>query len=404
MSTRHISAISRLATGAATVAAVALLAPLAASPVAAQSSGSAELSSGLSSSGALQELLAGSSGNTSSTNGSSLNALMSSMSALGSSEFPLPDGMIITSDQYPLELDESIQTPQVVSREPEGGGVERWTIASPAMARNVEIQIRPPSDPSQPAPMLYLLDGVDAHRDSEWLSGGGAADFFAEENITLVMPTQARASMYADWESDDPNLGRHQWETFLAEELPLLLEAEPQLNHNGRTGIGGLSMGATGAVHLANSRPELFDAVFGLSGCYSTMDPVGRYTAQLTIESRGGDVDNIYGPYGSQAWQDHDVVADPEGLRDTAVYLAAADGEYLLNPDRDPGTINPQTMMTAILLEQGANVCTQNLDAAMKSAGMEHQVVEYTGAGVHNWANFAPQLPAAWDTIRPALY
>lgn len=401
---RRISAVPRLSTSAATVTAMALLFSLTAGPVAAQSSGSTESSSGQSSSGSLQESLAGSSGTASSTNGSSLNTLISSMSALGSSEFPLPDGMIITSEQYPLEIDDTIRSPQIVSKEPEDGGIERWTIASPAMARNVEVQIQLPDDSAQPAPMLYLLDGVDAHQDSEWLSGGGAADFFAEENITLVMPTQARASMYADWEADDPNLGRHQWETFLAEELHPLLAADPHLNHNGRTGIGGLSMGATGAVHLANSRPELFDAVFGLSGCYSTMDPIGRYTAQLTIESRGGEVDNIYGRYGSQAWQDHDVVADPSGLRDTAVYLSAADGEYLINPDRDPATINPQTMMTAILLEQGANICTQNLAAAMESAGMDHQVVEYTGAGVHNWANFAPQLPAAWDTIQPALY
>lgn len=404
MSTLHRSRAPRLASAAAALAAVAVLTPLAAAPAAAQSSGSSELSSELSSTGILQELLAGSSDNTSATNGSALGALMDTLPALGSSEFPLPEGMIVTSDQYPMELDESIQTPEIVAKESKGENLERWTIASPAMARNVEVQILHPADRSEPAPLLYLLDGVDAHQNSEWLSGGGAREFFADENVTLVMPTQARASMYADWESDDPNLGRHQWETFLAEELTSLLESDPELNHNGRTGIGGLSMGATGAVHLANSRPELFDAVFGLSGCYSTLDPVGRYTAQLTIESRGGEVDNIYGPYGSQAWQDHDVVSDPSGLRDTAVYLSSANGEYLLNPDREPGTIDAQTMLTSIVLEQGANVCTQNLEAAMVSAGMDHQVVDYTGAGVHNWANFAPQLPAAWETISPALY
>lgn len=390
------------------VTTVAVLGLMATPQLAAQESGGetagSALSSGSSDAQLSAELLSGSSDNTSSTNGSSLRGLMSSLSILGSSELPLSGSMVVTDDAYPLQLDESISTPAIVSKESEGGRLERWTIASPAMARNVEVQIMLPADPATPAPLLYLLDGVDAHRDSEWLTGGRAGTFFADENVTLVMPTQARASMYSDWESDDPALGRHRWETFLAEELPPLLQSDPALNHNGKSGIGGLSMGASGAVHLANSNPELFDAVFGLSGCYSTMDPVGRYTAQLTVESRGGEVDNLWGPFGSEAWHEHDVVADPSGLEEMAVYLSSANGEYQLNPDADYSDANPQTMLTSIVLEQGAQVCTQNLQAAMEEAGMSHQVVEYTGAGVHNWANFAPQLPAAWETIREALY
>lgn len=350
-------------------------------------------------------LLAGSSGTSSATSGSSLDALTGLLPLVGSSEFRLPESMILHSTEYPKPIDESIAEVELVSRVPEDGNrLERWTVSSPAMARNVEVQVMLPADPHTPAPMLYLLDGVDAHRTSDWTGAGRVGEFFADENVTLIMPTEARASMYSDWVADDPHLGRHMWETFLTEELPPLLEAQADLNFNGHRGVGGLSMGATGAVHLANTNPGMFHAVFGLSGCYSTLDEVGRQTAHLTVTSRGGDVGNLWGPFGSEEWQRHDTVRDPEGLRDMAVYLSAADGEYLFDPDRDYSGVSVSTMATSIVLEQGAHLCTRNLERAMREEGMDHQVVEYTGAGVHNWTNFRPQLDAAWATIRDALY
>ena len=45
----------------------------------------------------------------------------------------------------------------------------------------------------------------------------------------------------------------------------------------------------------------------------------------------------------------------------------------------------------------------EDLDAAMRAAGMNHQVVDYKDEGGHNWINFNQQLQPAWDTIRPAL-
>lgn len=378
-------------------------------PALAQSSGSSGAVSSTGSSDSLaditRDLIDFYSGSSAAKSGSSLNALASSLDAVGPSETDLPSDMVIISDEYPKPLDESIQTPALISRESEEGTrLERWTIASPAMARNVEVQVMLPADNSAPAPMLYLLDGVDAQRDSDWLWSGKVGELFAGENITLVMPTEARASMYSDWESDDPNLGRHMWETFLAEELPPILEAESDLNFNGKRGIGGISMGATGAVHLANTRPELYEAVFGLSGCYSTLDSLGRQTAQLSLGTRGGDVTNMWGPFGSETWVEHDATANPEGLRDLAVYLSAANGEYDDIDRHNYGNTNLIDMPLGMILEQGAMLCTQNLDEAMHQAGMDHQVVEYFDTGVHSWRNFNTQFEPAWNSVKGALY
>ena len=158
------------------------------------------------------------------SSGRAIERTLGLLAALGSSDVPLSSGSSLSSSRPPL--DESITEAAVVEKRVESDRVERWIVASPAMKRNVEVQIwRAAGD--GPAPMLYLLDGVGAPRTSWWLGPGIAPEVFAGENVTLVMPTQAQASMYADWLHDDPTLGRHQWETFLTAELAPLLDTAP---------------------------------------------------------------------------------------------------------------------------------------------------------------------------------
>lgn len=329
-----------------------------------------------------------------------LDATVSSLSLLGSSAISLPESMRDVDPRYPLPTDPSITEAAVVEKRVEGARLERWIVASPAMKRNVEVQIWRAAG-SGPAPMLYLLDGVGAPRTSWWLSPGIAPEVFADENVTLVMPTQAQASMYADWLHDDPTLGRHQWETFITAELAPLLDAAPELNFNGRRGIGGLSMGATGAVHIGNRHPGLFDATFGLSGCYSPLDPVGRQNAHMTVTTRGGDVANLYGPEGGERWHWHDTVGNPEGLRGQRVYLAAANGVFAAEDIANYATGNWFDMSSGAVLERGSLECTRQLEAALGDApGLR---VDYADTGTHDWHTFNRHLRPAWEHIRPAL-
>ena len=340
--------------------------------------------------------------------GSSLDGLLSSMSLLGSSQAPLPGALLSSDDAYPFPTDPTIVEAEIVGKQDQGykaPRLEKWTVASPSMQRNVDVQIMRSADAGAPAPMLYMLDGIGASKStSGWVDQGQAPEVFADENVTVVMPLGAAASMYSDWLEEDPALGQIMWETFIVEELAPLLEAEEELNFNGHRGIGGLSMGATGAVHLANTNPDFFDAVIGISGCYSTLDPIGQATVALIVKSRGGDVENMWGPVGSETWQEHDVISDPEGLRDMAVYLSAANG-VVDEIDQEEFADKPfYDLLAGTVLERGALSCTEDLDDAMEDAGMDHQVVDYKGAGVHNWRNFGDQLQPGWDAIRDSLY
>lgn len=357
---------------------------------------------GESETGSAEDLIVGSSRSPLS-GGSSLDVALSSLDAVGSSDFTVPEALVDIHADYPKPIDDTITEPAVISIVDDRQGIQRWTVASPAMSRHVELQVLPAADPDEAAPILFLLDGFNAPRNSGWVSNGNLAENFLDDNVTLVMPTEARASMYVDWYADDLALGRNQWETFLAQELPGLLEGAAELNANGRLAVGGLSMGASGAVTLANANPGVFDAAIGISGCYSTTSPAGRMMSHGIVESRGGDSDNLYGPADSGLWERYDVVADPEGLRNMPVYLSATRGAVSAE-DELRYTGDALDMALGVILEQGAERCTRELDSAMRGAGMAHQHVEILDEGAHNWTTFSAQLAPAWDHVKGDLY
>lgn len=353
------------------------------------------------------DLVTGSSQLTTSANLSTAGVL-SSMDILGSSDFVVPSENMSGDDSYPLPIDESIVIPEIRNRvaEPEER-LERWTIASPAMSREVDVQILLPSEEtSDPAPMVYLLDGIEAPRRSGWVVVADVDEMFADENVTLVMPTQGNASLYMDWYNDDPALGRMQWETFLTEELPPLLDSGLRgvagpLAHNGSWGVMGLSMGASAALHLANTY-DMFDAVAGVSGAYSTLDELGYQYARLTVDARHGDVTNMWGPRGSGHWAAHDTIADPTGLADKSVYLSAATG---LVGSSELGRFgsNEMVLLDGHVLEKGSYESTRQLESALVTVPGVDLTTNYMPTGIHNWPVFVSQMRPGMENILAGL-
>lgn len=303
---------------------------------------------------------------------------------------------ILQDEPYPLQpTRDGITAPAVLKNEPAAGQARRLTIASPALRRDVTVDVLLPADNSSPRPVLYLLDGVDAPNDySKWMING-APEFFADKNINVVLINGGQSSMYVDWESDDPALGRNKWETYLATELPALIDAE--LRTNGVRAIAGNSMGAHGAMMMATRHPDLYKAVAGFSGCYSTQDAPGVLSTRATVTLRKGNPDNMFAP-GSPAWLEHDSITNAEALRGKAIYLSTASG-LTGRHEPDPTIDN---IVAGGGLEAGANQCTRTMQARLDSLAIPVEV-DYEAAGIHDWAYWTDQLPKMWPTMSRGL-
>ncbi|CAM3152621.1 alpha/beta hydrolase family protein [Prescottella defluvii] len=275
-------------------------------------------------------------------------------------------------------------------------------VASPAMRREVPVNVILPADQSLPRGVLYLLDGNSGQVDSSnWLdrTRGNAEDFFADKNVNVVLPVGGTGTLFTDWAQDHPTFGRTQWETFLAKELPPLIDAE--LDTNGRNVIGGISSGAQGAMMLAARNPELYDGVAGYSGCYVTEGPGAPILTDLIVMNGLATSDMMWGPQGSDAWREHDLFRNASALAGKKVYLSSGNG--LPGPHE---SINQQGIQDRVvvggLLEAGSNLCTDQLAQALRDAGAD-VTRSAQPVGVHAWPYWQDELRRSWPMIDETL-
>ncbi|QBS38769.1 alpha/beta hydrolase family protein [Nocardia sp. CS682] len=305
----------------------------------------------------------------------------------------------------PPAVDPAMTRTGLLSIDSVGPRRERLRISSAAMRRVIEVDVLRGTG-TAPRPTLYLLDGVDGEATSGWLSKGGAAEFFANKPVDVVLTGGGTGSMYSDWVRHDTALGLNRWETFLTDELPPIVES--LLRSSGRRAIAGVSMGAQAGMMLAQRHPGRYHAVAGMSGCYSTADPLGRAVTTITVASRGGNVENLWGPPTSPEWAAHDSLLGAEALRGTAIYLSAATGvptgADLVAIAESPTIVEALRLAGGgAALEAGARSCTERFAGRLTELNIP-AAVHYDTAGMHTWPDFEAQLPQAWQALAPALY
>lgn len=309
---------------------------------------------------------------------------------------------------YPIEAERDFAAPRLVKVEKdERFDVDRLFIESPAMRRIVQVQVQHPKDRTTPAPMLYLLDGVTAPSQSGWLRKGDVQGAMANEHVTVIMPTEAGGTNYTDWNETDPYLGRAKWETFLIKELPgVLVQPETKIAYNGKSYIGGLSMGGSAAVRLANLYPEKFVGTFGVSGCYSPVNTSGRELFNLAARVIGGNPDLMWGRDITEQRRRNDVVANPSGIASMDTYIYVANGVATPSDVNGPKEDGPFTLFGNIVLEKMSYRCTQELEASVreKIADPSRITFDYHDGGVHSWPYYRQQLPVAWTNVSKGQY
>lgn len=271
----------------------------------------------------------------------------------------------------------------------------QWLIDSGDMKRGITVEVYRAATDN--APTLYLLDGVGSEQPSGFMQWG-AIEQFKNENVNLVIPTGGQGTMWADWIAPDPVLGISKFETFITRDLPNLVE--PELNTNGKRGIGGISMGAAAAVTTASKHPDLYQAVFGVSGCYST-DALGQILTRYTVESRGGTVTNMWGEPGNATWQANDALLQAEKLRGKRIYLSSGTG--VAEPgDWEKYNGDALNFAAGMALEQATHRCTQAAQRKLRELNIPAQI-DLQPTGMHNWDYYSRQIPVAWNSVKSAL-
>ncbi|AMY53557.1 MULTISPECIES: alpha/beta hydrolase [Nocardiaceae] len=274
-------------------------------------------------------------------------------------------------------------------------------VDSPAMGAVVEVQVLTPAAKSGPRPTLYMLSGIgeeDPH-NSMWLRKGQAAEFFADKNVNVVLPLAGPGSFYTDWQRDDPKLGRYQWETFLTEELPPLIDAA--VDGNGRNAIAGLSMGAQSAMMLAARNPDVYSGVASYSGCFASAEPLGQASIRAIVGAFGGNADNMWGGPFDPAWAEHDSVANAESLRGTDVYVSVGTGAPGRHESFDTAA-GWDRVVVGGLIEVGSNYCTHRLADRLGQLNIP-ATFDFTETGTHSWPYWVEQLPKSWPTLAGSL-
>ncbi|WP_291082605.1 alpha/beta hydrolase family protein [Dietzia sp. UBA5065] len=335
-----------------------------------------------------------------------LGSTLGSLGSAGSTNIPLGGaGSYVELPNPPRPPDESITSTDLRSIT-QHGDYEHWLVTSAAMQREIVLEVLPSRvRDAGPAPVLYLLDGVDSvEGNSGWRRAGNLPVRMAGENVHLVTPTGGPSTYWSDWQSNDEVFGYNKWETFLTKELPGLVTRElnsRETKHNGKNGIAGASMGAQAAMHLAATHPELYRGVMALSGYYSTTDELGYQSIRASVDGRGGDSANMWGRRGSDLWKYHDTISHVEGLDGTAVYFATG-GLAISEGDRRNYGDDYFSMLQGLLLEKGVIEGTKSFSRELDRHGIAHHV-DYGEEGLHGWQTFVDYIMPGWHHIESAL-
>ncbi|WP_235839434.1 alpha/beta hydrolase [Corynebacterium urinipleomorphum] len=311
-------------------------------------------------------------------------------------------------------------------------GVEGWYVYSESMKRDIPVALIRATDrdgnPVSNAPTLYMLNGAGgAEQDGDWISTGGAQDFYRGKGVNVVIPMEGAFSYYVDWLTDGETLkqkspyfkGEQKWSTFLGKELPPAVEHE--LGANDKRGVLGFSMSGTSSLLLAEHFPDQFTAVGSFSGCAATSTPLPWAFTALTVNRAARKSDytsvtpaHIWGPMGSPYNRHNDALVNAEKLRDKAIYISNGSGTgsqsdmigYRMSKGQDFAQASSGSLTTTVeggVIEAATNACTHDLRAKLNNLNIPAHY-EFRKTGTHAWSVWIDDLGRSWNTtFGPAL-
>lgn len=280
--------------------------------------------------------------------------------------------------------------------------VLRCSFFSPSMGRDIDVDVLAAASPG--APVVYALDGMFTFgNENGWLrAGSGQLQDVHDGRVTIVAPVAPSGSFYADWQGLQAGQTA-KWETFLTRELPGQL-AERFGADTSRMGVMGMSMGGYAAAMLASRNPEMFDAVYSLSGFYNLDDPVQRRIIDLgPLETGANAGTEMWGPFLSNiaTWRAHSPAANAANLT-MPVRLTAANGARSLDA---PSENAIDAWIKGAPMETASAAMTRQFHRSLVVAGNGGNVdLVISPLGAHEWSTWRADVRGGgWDWMMSNL-
>jgi S-formylglutathione hydrolase FrmB len=256
--------------------------------------------------------------------------------------------------------------------------------------------------PKSGAPTFYLLPGIDGGDDLEpggnfapgtksWFGFTDLQGFFGNKNVNVVSPLGGQFSWFTNWVND----GSKQYQTYMTQELPPLINKEYKTN--GRNAVAGLSSTGGTAVDYAIQVPGMYRAVGSYSGFLTPNS--GAQNVSLTLTGGGANAADMWGPPGGPLWVQHDPSLNVAKLKGVAVWVGASGGGQGDVDKLPPGTNN----FTGGMIEGIVADSTRQFADAAAAVGVPVTYV-VRPQGSHSWGLFESEMQESWNTtIGPAL-
>ncbi|RVW02157.1 alpha/beta hydrolase-fold protein [Rhodococcus xishaensis] len=281
--------------------------------------------------------------------------------------------------------------------------VALW-INSPSMGVPIQVQMLLARDwnaqPDATFPVVYMLDGMRARDDENgWTLETDAESFFADKNVNVVLPIGGQSSFYSDW-IDQNNGQNYMWETFLTKELPPILENDFRSTQT--RGVVGLSMGGTSAMMLAARNPGFFQFAGSLSGILTTTTLGMPQAIALAMADAGGfDADAMWGSPRNDAWEAHDPYLLADELEGVSLYISSGSGttgQY----DQPSGIPGISTNYAGMGLEILSRLTSQTFITKLRKLDIP-ATVNFRPSGTHSWPYWEFELHQLWPQLAGAI-
>ena len=273
-------------------------------------------------------------------------------------------------------------------------------VYSHAMGKEVKNEVILPGGPDNdtPRPTFYLLMGADGAANGwSWRNSSDYQEFFQDKLVNVVTPIGSVSSMQADWYREDKATGRNKWLTYLTKELPPLIDEH--FHGTGHDAIAGISMSGGPALNIASIAPERFAAAASYSGCPATTGMLGDTYVREALKMNGADPKKMWGMSSDPAWRAHSPVLNLDALRDTALFIAAAQG---VPGAIDASKTSSERIGPPVTIEAASYACSAYFADKAKRAGLDVEWYPQV-EGTQSWGLFEKSMRESWRVIGPAL-